>query len=901
MLQGQRDLQAVARMILSELAKLVSAQHGVFYVHRPSHAEAASGRSALSLLSSYACSDGVAERFEVGEGLIGQCAVEKSRILLTNVPTDYVRIRSGVGGSSPLNIVVLPVLFEGEVKAVVELASFERFSPLQIAFLEQLAETLGIVLTTIDATMRTEDLLRQSQSLAERLRAQQQELRQTNEELQEKAQLLTEQKAQVEVKNREVELARQALEEKAEQLSLTSRYKSEFLANMSHELRTPLNSLLILARLLTENADGNLSPKQVEYADTIHAAGRDLLGLINEILDLSKIESGTMVVDASDVNLLGLADALDRSFRQLAEDKGLAFDVRIAPDAPEAVETDAKRLQQILRNLLANAFKFTERGRVTLSVGPVRHGWDPSHPVLRAAESVVAFSVADTGIGIPREKQQIIFEAFQQADGTTSRRYGGTGLGLTISRELARILGGEIRLESEPGAGSTFTLYLPRAYAGALAPPTPASLAQRPRTRPRDERSARDEPSPLEEGQFEDDRADTRPGDLSILIIEDDPAFAEILLDAAREKGFKGLVAQRGEWGLAMARAYRPRAITLDMHLPGMDGWTVLDRLKHDPSTSHIPVHVVTVAPDRRRGMAFGAVSYLAKPATREEIAGAMTTLRTFLDRDPKRLLVATPDEGSRREIVSAVGEGDVETTAVASGDEALAALKEGHFDCAVLDLDLQDARGADVFDAIQRDPALRDLPVIALAKRALSKADRRRMKNAGSVVVKGKDALDRILADTTRFLHRVQANLPAETQRRLVEADDADPALAGKRVLVVDDDVRNVFALTGLLERRRMDVLYAENGRLALQKLEQNPDVDVVLMDIMMPEMDGYEAMREIRKMERFRDLPIIALTAKAMRGDREKCLEAGASDYVAKPVDQEQLLSLLRVWLYR
>jgi CheY-like chemotaxis protein len=601
-----------------------------------------------------------------------------------------------------------------------------------------------------------------------------------------------------------------------------------------------------------------------------------------------------MVVDAGDVALAPLADGLDRSFRQVAEDKGLRFDVRVEEGLPDAVHTDAKRLQQILRNLLANAFKFTDRGSVTLSIAPATSGWSREHPVLSAADAVVAFSVRDTGIGIPREKHQIVFEAFQQADGTTSRRYGGTGLGLSISRELARILGGEIRLESEPGKGSTFTLYLPRVHAGG-----PSVPAQRPRSA-RAPREEREEPV-AEEGAFEDDRKEVRPGDLSLLIVEDDPSFAKVLLDLAREKGFKGLVAQRGEWGLAMARAYKPRAITLDMRLPGMDGWTVLDRLKHDPATSHIPVHVITAAPERRRSLAYGAVAYVSKPATREELVGAVTAIRAYLDRDPKRLLVVSGDEAERQEILGVVGNGDVDTTAVGSGAEALVALREGHFDCLVLDLTLPDAKGFDLLERIQKDPEFRDLPVIAVAEKEPTKAERRRLKNVGSVVVKGKEAVDRILADTTKFLHRVQATLPESTQRRIQDANRTDPSLAGRRVLVVDDDVRNVFALTGFLERRKMEVVYAENGRQAIEKLETTSDVDIVLMDIMMPEMDGYEAMREIRKRERFRGLPIIALTAKAMRGDREKCLEAGASDYVAKPVDHDHLLSLLRVWLHR
>src|SRR5437660_1073281 len=616
MLQGQRDIQTVARTLLSELAPLVTAQHGVFYAM-----DTQDSTRRLKLLSSYGYKGrkNLPYEWDVGEGLVGQCALEKQRITLTNVPGDYVQITSGLGQASPLNIMVLPVLFEGEVKAVIELGSFNLFSEIHQTFLEQLTESIGIVLNTIGANTRTEILLSQSQDLAKELQSQQGVLQQTNEELVVKARLLDEQKNEVERKNREVEQAKRALEEKAEQLARTSRYKSEFLANMSHELRTPLNSLLILAQQLAVNPEGNLTPQQVNYGRTIHAAGTDLLNLINDILDLSKIESGTVTVEASEVLFADLRDQMDRTFRHIAVDKGLQFNIELAPNLPRSLYTDAKRLQQVLKNLLSNAFKFTEQGQVDLRVGLVTEGWNPDHRILNRAHEVVAFSVSDTGIGVPTNKQQIIFEAFQQADGTTSRKYGGTGLGLAISREIATLLGGELRLvSSTAGQGSTFTLFLLPFYtppkpdmprptlshiqpAGAGPEPSPAAPLHSRNFEP-DGGTAAEVVSPLGEpapAVISDDRETIEPGNRVLLIVEDDPRFAQTLLDIARGKGFKGIVTLQGETAHSLARQFHPDAITLDSHLPDLDGWTVLDRLKIDPTTRHIPVHIISVEQGR--------------------------------------------------------------------------------------------------------------------------------------------------------------------------------------------------------------------------------------------------------------------------------------------------------------
>jgi HAMP domain-containing protein/CheY-like chemotaxis protein/signal transduction histidine kinase len=913
MLQGQRDLLTVGRMILSELAPVVAAQHGVFYSMTGSEG----GESPrLRLLASYAYKErkNASNEFQLGEGLVGQAAFEKERILLTHVPPDYVQIASGLGEATPLNIIVLPVIFEGEVKAVIELASFEHFNKTHQMFLEQLTESIGIVLNTIEANTRTEDLLRQSQSLARELQSQQEELQQTNEELEEKARLLAEQNAEVERKNREVEQARQALEEKAAQLAMTSKYKSEFLANMSHELRTPLNSLLILAHQLTENAEGNLTARQVEFAKTIHASGKDLLTLINDILDLSKIESGTVTVEVGEVTFADLHDYVERTFRHVAEEKGLRFDVEVDTSLPRSMQTDAKRLQQILKNLLANAFKFTEKGSVSFKLGTAAGGWSPDHPVLRTARPVVCMAVTDTGIGIEREKQQIIFEAFQQVQGGTSRKYGGTGLGLAISRELSRLLGGEIRLVSTPGQGSTFTLYLPLTYVPTrLARVEPASTELT-----REERLDRERQAPWPRldlppapaavettpwpGEVGDDRTFIHPGDRVVLVIEDDPAFSRFLMDLAHDQGFKALIASRGAQGLALAREMKPHAITLDISLPDVDGWRVLDRLKDDPVTRHIPVYMISVTDEPERSLQHGALGFLHKPADKDALSGVLSTVKSFVERQVKSLLVVEDDDVQRQSIVELIGNGDVKITAVASGQQALDALDNQHFDCMVLDLLLPDVPGLEVIQRIKKQPTLRSLPIVVYTGKDLSRKEETTLKRLSqTVILKDVKSPERLLDETALFLHRNTANLPDAKREILERLHSSDTVLAGKRVLIVDDDIRNIFAMTAVLERHKMDVVAAENGMDALEQIEKTPPPDIVLMDIMLPEMDGYETTRRVREKPQFKGLPIIALTAKAMKGDREKCIEAGASDYIAKPVDTEQLLSLLRVWLYR
>jgi HAMP domain-containing protein/CheY-like chemotaxis protein/signal transduction histidine kinase len=896
MLQGQRELSTVGRMLLSELAPLVNAQQGVLYQME------GEDTGTLSLLSSFADSeDGHPGTIRVGAGLVGQCALDKRRMLITELPASAVLIRSGLFEAIPRNVIVLPVLFEDRVKAVIELASLHTFTTSHLAFLEQLTASIGIVLNSIEATMQTEGLLKQSQQLAVELQTQQKELQQTNEQLAQKAQQLAEQNAEVERKNQEIEQARGALEEKAKELALTSKYKSEFLANMSHELRTPLNSILVLGQQLAENPDSNLSSKQVEFARTIHGAGTDLLNLISDILDLSKIESGTVSVDAEEVFFGSLIEMVARPFRHEADNRKLSFEIETHSHLARSLVTDSKRLQQVLKNLLSNAFKFTEQGGVRLSVSAVGSGWTPTHQILGGAASVIAFEVSDTGIGIPAEKQRIIFEAFQQADAGTSRKYGGTGLGLAISRELASLLGGEIQLRSTPGKGSTFTLYLPQTYVGPSTAIAAGAIDQhlRPAMVLPMSSLVANEP---EIAPIEDDRGNLQDGDAVLLIIEDDEHYARILCDLSHDSGFKVLIALRGTDGLALAREFHPTAISLDVALPDMLGWTVLNHLKQDPSTRHIPVQMLTLDEDWHHGLSHGAFAFVSKPTSTEGLAAAIARIREYTAPRRKQLLVVEDDPSQRLSIEALLGYNDIEVRLVSTGAEAIATILEQAYDCLVLDLRLPDMTGFELLDELKQLPNGKELPVVVFTGKDLTaEEDAALHMLARSVIVKDVESPERLLDETALFLHRVVTDLPADKQAMLDRLHRSDEALIGRKVLVVDDDVRNIFALSSVLERRGMSVLTAGTGREAIGIIESTQDLGIVLMDIMMPEMDGYETMQVIRQNPMFRRLPIIALTAKAMKGDREKCLEAGASEYLAKPVNTEQLLSALRMWLHR
>ena len=886
MLQGQRDLVTVGKMLLNELTPLVNAQMGVIYQMEEGE------QQNLRLVSSYAASqtDGYPAAFRLGEGLIGQCAADKRPKLVTGMES-AVPISSALMQVTPKNIIVLPVLFESQVKAVIELSSLSEFTNLEIAFLEQLTANIGIVLNSIEATMQTEGLLKQSQKLAGELQTQQTELQQTNEQLEMKARELAEQNVEVERKNQEIEQARRALEEKASELALTSKYKSEFLANMSHELRTPLNSILILGQQLADNPDQNLTLKQVDFARTIHGAGTDLLNLISDILDLSKIESGTVTVEAEEVGFANVIEAVARPFRHEAEARQLGFSVKLDPKLGRNIVTDSKRLQQVLKNLLSNAFKFTAQGQVSLSVSAVSEGWSASHPVLGQAANVVVFEVNDTGIGIPAEKQKLIFEAFQQADASTSRKYGGTGLGLAISRELSNLLGGEIQLRSTPGVGSTFKLFLPVRYVGAATVARPALPSAVPTTLT--ERIVE---------QIADDREHILPGDTLLLIVEDDPHYARILMDIAHEEGFKVVTASRGEDALELAEEFNPAAVSLDIFLPDMLGWTVMSQLKKNPRTRHIPVQIITLDEDKQHALARGAFSFVPKPTSADGVRLALSKIKAYVQPRRKRLLVVEDNPAEQISISALLEHSDIEIVSAGTGAAALKMLKDKPADCVVLDLRLPDISGFELLEKLNADPALADLPVIVFTGRELTPEEEAQLHAvARSIVVKGVESPERLLDETALFLHRNVTDLPREKQLMLEKLTSSDEDLVGKTVLLVDDDARNIFALSSALERRGMRVLTATTGREAIDLVHSTPELAIVLMDIMMPEMDGYQTMAHIREEPEYRRLPIIALTAKAMKGDREKCLEAGASDYLAKPVNTEQLLSALRMWLHR
>jgi signal transduction histidine kinase/CheY-like chemotaxis protein/methyl-accepting chemotaxis protein len=873
MLQGQRDLLSVARGVLSELVTAVGAQVGVFYIVR-----GAGERSVLRPLASHALAHAHPRDLALGEGLAGQVALSGRRLVLTDLPDDFLAIEAGVGRGKPACVVVSPVLFESEVKAVVELAALRPLTAVQLAFLEQFFESLGIVLTSIEAQERTDELLRRSQELAEELRAQQEELRSMNEELGRKAEQLFEQKSEVERKNQEIELARRELEEKAEQLQLTSKYKSQFLANMSHELRTPLNSLLILSRQLSENARGNLDDKQILYAQTIHQAGSTLLELINEILDLARLEHGKMDIQLAEVAIEDLRDHVERMFRHVAEDRRLAFAIDIDPALPPALITDERRLKQVLRNLLSNAFKFTDRGSVQLTIAPAPVRAAPDEPM-------IAFAVRDTGIGIPPDQQKIIFEAFQQADGTTSRKYGGTGLGLAISRQIANRLGGDLRVVSRPGAGSTFTLYLPRECpVEPAAPPSEPEPARPPHAAP---------PRPAAERT--EARAHPRPDERTLLIVADDPAVARTLAALAGPRGFFGVVAGDGAHALDLVQKARPDALVLDLDLPDVDGWVLLDRLKHDPRARQIPTYVVGGAAIERRARQAGALGALSRPVDADVFLAALADLQSFLLR-PRQLLIVAHDPARRQRLqgLAALGPVVAITTSV---DDALAVLARDPYDCVLVD---GAAPGClDLLAALAVRPELRRTPIVV--DDGEPAGDPRWARLAEHLPLERVADPDLALVAATLYLHCPADALPPERRAALLRALLRAPTLAGRKVLIVDDDVRVIFTLTAVLEHYDVRVVFAQSGREALDRLAEHGDVELVLLDIMMPDMDGYETTRAIRARPDLPQVPIIALTAKAMKGDRAQCVRAGAADYITKPVDPDQLVSLLRVTLAR
>jgi CheY-like chemotaxis protein/signal transduction histidine kinase/PAS domain-containing protein len=933
-LHGEHDLVTLAHNILEVLVDVLDAQVAAFYL--------AQDQSTLRLLKTYGA-DETLPRQIIGrdQGIIGRALHQEKVLVINDLPPDYLRISSGLGETRAAGLVVAPLYFENRLLAVIELGRHQPFSQREGALLELVLENIGVAIQTTEARLETARLLATTREQSEKLQVQQEELQQANEELQEqtralsisegrlqaqqeelrvsneelaeRSSVLVEKNKEVEAANLKLLRAQQELEEKAAALELSGRYKSEFLANMSHELRTPLNSILILSQMLAANKEQNLLAKQVEFATTIHNSGSDLLKLINEVLDLSKIEAGRMEINPEEITLETLLSSLLAPFKPLAEEKGLKLELKRGGNAPAVIFTDDTRLRQVLNNLLSNAFKFTEQGVVGLTVGRPAAGELPPELSLADPAKIIYFRVRDSGIGIPLDKQEIVFEAFKQADGTTSRKFGGTGLGLSISRELAKLLGGVLTLESSEGKGSAFTLWLPENFSA-----TRSTLEEREKGATKEKRNtgvtaaanapaAATETSPPNPDHgsgklVRDDRRKIRNGDKVLLIIEDDPVFASLLLDLAREKSYRGLIAEDGETGLHLADYYRPSAILLDMGLPGISGREVLERLKNNADTRHIPVHFISASDQSSEIMPMGAIGYLTKPVTMEKLEQVFARIERLVATPVKRLLIVEDDLVQRQAIKALIGNGDVTVVEASSGEEAYRMLKAEHFDCMILDLGLGDMSGFDLLARVKENREISRVPVVVYTGREIDQNEEERLQQyANSIIIKGARSPERLLDETTLFLHRVEKNLPRDQQEILNTLHHRESTFTGRTILVVDDDMRNVFALSSVLEEQGLNIVVARNGLESIEKLVEHPETELVLMDIMMPEMDGYQAMRQIRKDPGKADLPIIALTAKAMRGDRDKCLTAGANDYLAKPVDPEKLVSLLRVWLYR
>ncbi len=872
LMRGEHETGALAERVLFYVAGRTGAGVGVLFLHDEQSRE-------LSVAASYAVTraSGLNRRVAYGEGLIGQAVREEKTMLVTDVPHDYLPIGSALGSAEPCSLLVVPLLHGENLVGAIELGCFGPFPDAGMELVETVRETIAIGFEVNLSRQRTQGLLAEMEQQTEELRVQQEELQQSNEELEERARLLEQQREQIRAKNAEVESASREIWSKAEELQKVSAYKSEFMANMSHELRTPLNSMLILSGLLSENKAQNLTKSQVEYAATINGAGKDLLNLINDILDLSKVEAGQIDFVYEDAAPQALCQAMDALFKPQAAQKGLQWRTELATDLPASVEIDVQRTEQVLKNLIANAIKFTHEGSVTLRVYLPR----PEHN--RLAVPAIAFAVADTGIGVPVDKRELIFEAFRQADGGISRSYGGTGLGLSISLQLARRMGGSLDLASTPGEGSIFTLFLPLAAdADAAVRPPPAPAPAPP-------------PAALPERQ-------PGAGSRRILIIEDDPDFARVLADFVREHGFDAVVAADGETGIALAHQANPSAVLLDVMLPTLDGWAVMHKLKESPATRHIPIHFITCLEERKRAMEMGAVGLVSKPVSAEQLDKVIGTVEAALDAALRRLLVVEDNPDEARGLLALLSERQVEITLAGSGAQALALLAAEHFDCMVLDLGLADMSGVELLERMQALEQGRRVPVIIHTGQALDPEQERELhRYAESVIIKGARSPERLRGEVTLFLHMVANRMDPDQRRLLRAAIDKDAGLEGKTMLIVDDDMRNVFSLTSLLAEKGIAVLEAANGKEGLARLASHPEICLVLMDIMMPEMDGFEAMRRIRAEPAWRELPVIAMTAKVMQGDQQKCLDAGASDYIAKPIDADKLMTLLRVWANR
>jgi CheY-like chemotaxis protein/CHASE3 domain sensor protein/GAF domain-containing protein len=921
-IRGEKSAEDIAQIVIDQLCTYLNAQIGVIYLFEDSK---------LNLAGSYAFhhrkhNSGV---IKIGEGLVGQAAAEKKTIIFTEVPDDYIKINSGLGNKVPKNIIILPLLQDTLLKGVIEIGTARELSELDRELLDLIGENIAIVITAAQSRAKMKVLLEETQRQAEELETQQEELKQSNEELIEKTDLLEKSEAELKAQQEELQQSNEELEEKANlleeqkeklenakmdietkarELEVTSKYKSEFLANMSHELRTPLNSILILSQLLSENRNQLLGDKEIEFSKNIYNSGTDLLNLINEILDLSKVESGRTELDINEVSLTEINNDINSMFSELAKSKSIDFSINFQESTIKKLITDKQRLEQILRNLLSNAFKFTEKnGKVTLTIDKVKESIRFKNKMLGHAADIISFSVEDNGIGIFPEKQEIIFEAFQQADGSTKRKYGGTGLGLSISREIASALGGEIHLTSEEGKGSTFKLYLPVRFDTSVILPSFERKVVINEKKEEDKSTLltianKPEKFTVAEGEVSDDRYSINENDKVIIIMEDDLEFAKILLDFVRLRNYKGIVATQGNTGLSYARYHKPDAIILDMGLPVMDGVEVLKHLKNTPDLRHIPVQIISGYDKRQEGMELGAFSFIQKPVSRDELNKTFDKIEDFISKKLKKLLIVEDNEKQNKAIRELIGNGDVKSYSAYSGQESFEMLLNDNFDCVIVDLGLPDMTGFELIEKIKTNEKLNKVPVIVYTGKDLSKEENARlMKFANTVVLKTANSHERLLDETMLFLHRVESKLPKEKQNIIRKLHKTDEVLRNKTVLVVDDDIRNIYSLTNALEEEGMNCLTSENGKDAIIMLKENPAVEIVLMDIMMPEMDGYEATKEIRNINKFERMPIIALTAKAMKGDREKCLNVGMSDYISKPVNIEQLLSLMRVWLSR
>ncbi|HTV18485.1 MAG TPA: response regulator [Polyangiaceae bacterium] len=892
-LQGELSVQEVSSRALGGLSEAIGVPVGALYLRTGSNLERAAAHG-LEL-------EGTPARFAVGEGLVGRAALGGGTQVLRDVPAGFLRVQAGIGASEPRHVAIAPLRADNQTVAVAAVGSLNEIQELDLELIRRASEPMAMALTSARHKEQLRELLDESQRQQAQLEAQQAELEAQQAELEASNEEMAQTNALMEAQTTELEQQRGELVVQRETADRASRYKSEFLANMSHELRTPLNSSLILARLLADNREGNLSADQVRSAETIYAAGNDLLVLINDILDLAKIEAGRADVALEPVGIAELSAALERAFRPVSADKKIGFQIRRGPGLPARIVSDGRRIEQVLKNLLSNAFKFTERGEVELSIAVPEPGW-------------VAFAVRDTGIGIARDQQDVIFEAFRQADGTTSRKYGGTGLGLSISRELAQLLSGRIDVQSRPGQGSTFTLTLPfeasAPHASAAPPALPAPAPRKSDAVARRDNGAREPaasaeatplraPSPL--GVLDDRERLQRTGRL-ILAIEDDLAFARILFDLCHELDFDCVVAGTADEGLELARRLPPSGVLLDVGLPDMSGLSVLERLKRDPSTRHIPVHMVSVSDNVQTALELGAIGYALKPVARDELSVAIQKLDAEHARTTRRVLIVEDDPNQRNSLMKLLATDGVQLVTAGTVQEALAELERASVDCMVLDLTLPDGSGYDLLEKMASGTRHSFPPVIVYTGRDIDRQDEERLRRySHSIIVKGARSPERLLDEVTLFLHKVESSLPPEQRRMLADARQREAVFEGRRILVVEDDVRNVFALSKVLEPRGAKIEISRNGREALAALDRHSDIDLVLMDLMMPEMDGLTAMREIRKNPALRRLPIIALTAKAMPDDREQALAAGANDYMAKPFEVDKLVSLCRVWLPR